>query len=58
MGRLSQIIAFINADKAPTDREMQFHYTSISKTPELMKARREHQKWLKAQKNIATKDKK
>lgn len=42
MSRLSQIIAFINAEKIPTEEEMRYHYDSISKTEELKAYRRSY----------------
>jgi hypothetical protein len=51
MGTLSQVIWFINAEKVPNDIQMAHHYTAITKTPELMKLRREHRKRLKAESN-------
>ena len=47
MSRLSQTIAFLNAEKAPTSEEMRYYYMDISKTPELMETRRKYRRELK-----------
>ena len=41
MGRLSQAFWFINREKIPTEREMKFIYSHISKTEELKKIRKD-----------------
>ena len=50
MSRLSQYIAFLNAEKAPTEEEMRYYYTDLEKTPELMEARRKYRGEIKKQK--------
>jgi hypothetical protein len=47
MGRLTEVFEFINAEKAPDQREMALKYSYISKTPELMAMRSEYQKSIK-----------
>jgi len=44
MSRLTQYIAFINAEKAPTEMEMKHLYPNIIKTDALMKYRRKYLK--------------
>ena len=50
MSRLSQYIAFINAEKAPSGLDMKHYYFNIEKTSQLMQIRKEHQKKLKSKK--------
>jgi hypothetical protein len=47
MGRLTEVFEFINADKAPTQGEMNVRFAHISKTPELMAMRKEYRKSIK-----------
>lgn len=47
MGRLTEVFEFINAEKAPDQREMALKYSYISKTPELMAMRKEYRKSIK-----------
>ena len=54
MGRVTEFIEFINADEIPTDEEMQFMYSYITKTEEIKKIRKKYRKkqkeinkWLK-----------
>jgi len=44
MGTATELIDFLNIDKVPGAREWQFRYSYISKTPELLKLRKEYRK--------------
>ena len=44
MGRVTEFIEFINADEIPTDEEMQFMYSYITKTEEIKKIRKKYRK--------------
>ena len=44
MGRVAEFIEFINADEIPTDEEMKFMYSHITKTEELKKIRKKYKK--------------
>jgi hypothetical protein len=47
MGRVTEFIEFINSDTIPTDEEMKFMYSHLSKTEKLKKTRKEYRKKLK-----------
>tara|TARA_R100000315_G_C5094935_1_gene54503 strand:- start:35 stop:205 length:171 start_codon:yes stop_codon:yes gene_type:complete len=51
MGRVTEFIEFINADEIPTDEEMNFMYSHITKTEKLKKIRKEYRKKVKESKN-------
>ena len=44
MGRVTEFIEFINADKIPDEEEMKFMYSYITKTKELKKIRKKYKK--------------
>jgi len=44
MGRLSELFDFINREDVPSEREMNFTYSHISKSPDLMAIRKEYRK--------------
>ena len=47
MGRVSEFIAFINEDKIPTEEDMKFLYSHISKTKKLKETRKKYKKNIK-----------
>lgn len=47
MGRLSQIIAYLNIEKHPSDLQRQHYFTGINITPELKALRRKHRAQLR-----------
>ena len=53
MGRLSELFWFINAEKIPSNREARFYYHYLSKTPELVKIRRQYRKDLKRRRDAS-----
>jgi len=55
MGRISEIVSFLNSRYIPTGIEWLTKYTHIDKTVELMRARREYQKKMRDEKNNSTK---
>jgi hypothetical protein len=46
MGKLTQLIVFLNADKIPTSIDMQHTFTHISKTDKLIAVRKKYKKTL------------
>jgi len=42
MGQASEVLAFLNMEKAPADFEWLFHFHHIEKTKELMDVRTEY----------------
>jgi hypothetical protein len=47
MGRASQILWFLNAEKMPSEEELTNYYTHLHVTDELKKLRSEHRRRLK-----------
>tara|TARA_R100000808_G_scaffold24916_1_gene59341 strand:- start:3462 stop:3620 length:159 start_codon:yes stop_codon:yes gene_type:complete len=47
MSRVTEFIEFINSETIPTDEEMEFMYSHLSKTEKLKKTRKEYRKNLK-----------
>ena len=47
MGRLSQLIYYLNAEEPPTDEELKTVYTHLDITDELKKYRQEYRHMLK-----------
>ena len=50
MGRVAEFIEFTNAAEIPTDEEMNFMYSHITKTEELKKIRKKYKKKKKGEK--------
>ena len=57
MGRLTELFAFINKEKAPTEGEMHVRYSHITKNKELMDNRKAYRKALKQEALITEIDK-
>lgn len=47
MGRLTQLIQYLNAEEPPTDEELKTVYTHLEITEELKKYRKEYRQMLK-----------
>ena len=56
MGRVTEFIAFINAEKIPDKEEMSFMYSYLTKTEKLKKTRKEYRKKINAKQKSKAKE--